>query len=736
MESSLQTSPATAPPEWAGAPAEPSAAAGLSAAPSLESLWFAVRRHWALALSLGLLAGVLGGSLAWYFAPAEYLAQTLLELSPRGGRGEGEDNVQSYQRSQSALLKSYAVLQGTLERPNIAELAEVRSQSDPTEWLSKAITLDSLLGPEIIRVSLKGDHSEDVALILNELIKVYMKEAARKEEGRILERMKQLKENYRDCAEKLRERRQTLLVRQDEIGVDDVDTLRMRQQTTLQQLGSVQTERVRLRLKTQETKNDLEGLRELVKHPENIAISDFAVGEELKLDPVMKKHFEQLTLIEDKIQTFRHAASRNSSDTQSELKRLERQRAGIQKAMADYQGATLATVVSRLRSKQISEAQDNIIKAERSLQLIKEQERTVEAEIHRLEGLVSSLRNDGRPLDKSTSSIDALRDEVAQMEQVLKKVGEELGNLQAELPATPRVTQLEPAKPPLARKRDRQYKAAGAVAFGLFGLVFLGVGMVEFRHRRVYTSEDLARNLNVNLLGTLPELPPQARTVLSSESASSPQQTILAEAVDSLRTQLLHAARHEARRVVLVTSAIAGEGKTSLASHLAASLARGGNKTLLIDGDLRNPTAHKQFALSVQPGLAEALRDEMPLEQLVRATPVEGLAILTAGRCDRRAIQALAREGVKKLLDRLKGEYDFLIVDACPVLPVADALLLGQHADAVVLAVMRNFSRLPAVFEAQRRLAALDIPMLGAVVLGENKDSYGVERYLSGEPAA
>ncbi len=181
----------------------------------------------------------------------------------------------------------------------------------------------------------------------------------------------------------------------------------------------------------------------------------------------------------------------------------------------------------------------------------------------------------------------------------------------------------------------------------------------------------------------------------------------------------------------MVASAVAGEGKTSLASHLAASLARGAHKTLLIDGDLRNPAVHRRFGLPVQPGLAEALRGEATVEQTRAGHPVEGLSILTAGRCDRRAIQALAQDGVKTILERLRAEYDFIILDVCPVLPVADALLLGQHADAVVLAVLRNFSRLPAVYEAQRRLASLDIPMLGAVVLGETTDSYGVERYLA-----
>src|SRR5579871_1635003 len=144
---------------------EPISPPGLSAPPSLESLWHALRRRWTMALSLGLLAGLLGFGIAWLVVPAQYTAQTLLHISPRAVR-DGEDNLLTYQRTQIALAKSYSVIQGTLERPNVAELAEVRGHSDPTEWLTKALTSDTLLGPEIIRLSLSGERSEDTATLL------------------------------------------------------------------------------------------------------------------------------------------------------------------------------------------------------------------------------------------------------------------------------------------------------------------------------------------------------------------------------------------------------------------------------------------------------------------------------------------------------------------------------------------------------------------------------------------
>jgi capsular exopolysaccharide synthesis family protein len=190
-------------------------------------------------------------------------------------------------------------------------------------------------------------------------------------------------------------------------------------------------------------------------------------------------------------------------------------------------------------------------------------------------------------------------------------------------------------------------------------------------------------------------------------------------------TVLLHGPRMDGARVVMVTSAGGGDGKTTLASHLAASLARAWRKTLLIDGDLRNPAQHEQFDQPLDPGLCEALRGEAEFDDVVKPTPVSRLWMMPAGKLDAHALQALAQDGVCGVFDRLKEQYDFIVLDTSPVLPVPDALLFGQQADAVLLSVMRDHSRIPAVYQANQRLESLGIRVLGAVVIGEKTETYG-----------
>ena len=236
-------------------------------------------------------------------------------------------------------------------------------------------------------------------------------------------------------------------------------------------------------------------------------------------------------------------------------------------------------------------------------------------------------------------------------------------------------------------------------------------------------------------MGTVPALSAKARAA----APAADDQTIgpMIESMDGIRTRLLHAGRSETLRVVMVGSAVSGEGKTTLASHLAASLARGGRRTLLVDGDLRNPAVHKLFDMADGPGFSELLRGETRTGT-GRAEYASGKSLL-AGRRRLRpsALQALAQEGIlRNVFDELKEHYDFLIVDVSPVLPVADALLIGEHADAALLSVLRNVSRLPAVHAAQQRLASLGIRVLGAVVIGEGMEAYGQVRYPTKAPAA
>ena len=186
--------------------------------------------------------------------------------------------------------------------------------------------------------------------------------------------------------------------------------------------------------------------------------------------------------------------------------------------------------------------------------------------------------------------------------------------------------------------------------------------------------------------------------------------------------------------MILVTSAVEHEGKTTFAAQLAASLARSGKRTLLLDGDLRHPNAHLALGLDLRAGLPELLRGEISPDEAVQPTAIDGLFAITGGVCDYAAITALSRPETAALLKSLRDSFDHVVIDAGPVLAFADVLLLGQLSDLAIVATMRDVSRMPQVTSAVDRLRSVGIRVLGTVVNGVS-DSNRRRLYASPIPA-
>jgi capsular exopolysaccharide synthesis family protein len=174
----------------------------------------------------------------------------------------------------------------------------------------------------------------------------------------------------------------------------------------------------------------------------------------------------------------------------------------------------------------------------------------------------------------------------------------------------------------------------------------------------------------------------------------------------------------EAPKVILVTSAAEHEGKTTVASQLAASLARSDRRTLILDGDLRHPNVHLALELELGPGLPELLRGEIGNDEAVKPTSIDGLFAVTGGSCDYAAVTALSRPELAKVINGFRESFDHVVIDAGPVLAFADSLLLGQQADVAIIATMRDVSSLPAVNASVDRLREVGVRILGAVVNG------------------
>ena len=145
--------------------------------------------------------------------------------------------------------------------------------------------------------------------------------------------------------------------------------------------------------------------------------------------------------------------------------------------------------------------------------------------------------------------------------------------------------------------------------------------------------------------------------------------------------------------------------------------------------------------MEADAGLSELLREEVEVGEAIHATAVPNLWLIAAGQWDQRATAALARTRLPDLLKALRQHYDYIIVDSAPLLPVVDSLLIGQHADGVLLSVLREVSQMPLVHSAVERLESVGVRILGAIVNGVHagvhsyRYGYGGETVISPAPA-
>ena len=138
---------------------------------------------------------------------------------------------------------------------------------------------------------------------------------------------------------------------------------------------------------------------------------------------------------------------------------------------------------------------------------------------------------------------------------------------------------------------------------------------------------------------------------------------------------------------ILVTSAITGEGKSTISALLAITAARKGNRTLLIDADIRRPSIHGLFQLERYHGLVDVILDAEPSKNVIKKTSIDQLDVITAGKATAHPSELFNTPAIESLFRELKFYYDYLVIDSPPVIPVSDPMLLSLVVDGVLLVV-------------------------------------------------
>lgn len=674
-----------------------------------QGLLLAWKRRWKQAVLIGAPLALFAAAAAWIFVPAYYTSFVLLKVASTEPRlvfkkAETEQNFDTYRQTQMAMIQSRFVLNAALRQPGISDLETIRTKAYPLEWLQDSIAVDTYNSPEILKISLAGGNAEDITKIVNAVKDAYLDEVVLADRKQRITLLNELERTYNETEEKVRQKEQRVESLAKELGTGDSQALSIKHQMALEQISLLRREhaRVRFELMRAQINEKATGVTGIGSGTPVLLGAQPGAGDASSAPTstaaATTNRINQLKSLINRFET--QVVDQNHPTLQKyrqELKQLQASAGDVDPKTGD------ATPGSRL-------------------DILKRQEALLAAELEKYSDLVKNIGS-------SSFELELMKSDIAKISKVSDQVGSEMEAHRIELKSPTRITLMQEAEVPQLLDLGKKKKLTGAAGFGALGFVFLAISLVEFHSRRITDPQDISQTLGLDLLGSLPAMPKPLIKFWEQpkESRMALWNNALIEAVDSTRSILLHDPDVEQRRVLMVASAAAQEGKTTFACQLAGSLARAGRKTVLVDFDLRRPRAHELLNVPLELGLSELLSEKLDVQTVLHSTTEPSLSVIPAGRVNDAALQSIARDGADWVFEELKKDFEFVIVDSSPILYVADGASVGRNVDGAIMVVRSHASRLPAVAVACERIEMLGIDLVGGVMVGvqSNLNGYG-----------
>jgi len=308
---------------------------------------------------------------------------------------------------------------------------------------------------------------------------------------------------------------------------------------------------------------------------------------------------------------------------------------------------------------------------------------------------------------------------------------------------TPDSRVISAATAPVAPSHPRKALSL-ALALVLSGMLGVGLALLlEHLDNGLQTGRDVEQALGLPHLVSLPATPgekgPDGKLMSPQDYLLAKPLSAFSESLRSLRSALQLSNVDNPPKVILFTSALPNEGKTTSSVSFARAAAASGLKVALVDCDLRHPTVHKAFSFKrPEAGLVELLAERLDLSQVMVKDPKSDLDILPIATGTANPPDVLGSAQMKLLLDRLRGDYDLVVLDSAPVLPVSDSRVLSRIADETVFVVRWNETPRDAAQAAIRELRLYDASIAGAILAivdtaAQAKYGYGDGGYYYGK---
>ncbi|OAI51899.1 hypothetical protein AYO47_06680 [Planctomyces sp. SCGC AG-212-M04] len=605
---------------------------------------------------------------------------------------------------------------------SLSRLASLAASSNPAATIATGLrVIRSEVSEDVLEISYVGPNAGDCKKILDSVLASYKRwlESTQAGNRKVLEEI--LVSAKGDLDRRLGENRQkyddfrntATLIFQDNKGINyyeerlrKIEDERHQKMIALQELQATRNA-MKDALSRGASKEALLLMANMLK-PNGDEKSDPAASLQPKVDPFMEKMMplllERDTLLERVGES--HPQVKMLDRKIESLRGLLREEAGAKGSKLDLLSIHLESLDERINA--------------------------YENEVAQLNSAFDNIKGDALKMQGEQRTNERLNEEHANLKQTYEALVSKLVSLDLAKDAMAMQAEITSEPSPGVQIGPSMVQSLG---FGGIGGLLAAIAialLLETADKSFRNPDEISRQLRLPVIGHIPELAADRdwkmvkdAQVDSSISVHHRPKSRLAESYRAVRAAIFFGTRGQTHRVLQITSANSGDGKTTLCSNLASAIAMSGKKVLLVDGDLRRPRIHKLFGLDLERGLSSVIRDGMDLPDAVQTTLVPNLDVMTVGpRVDNPA-ELLLSPQFTELVQQLREKYDFVLIDTPPILIVTDPAAVAAHVDGVILVVRNTKRSRPQTRRVRETLDLIGARVLGVVVNGISERAAG-----------
>lgn len=703
--------------------------------PDLVALFECAWRHKWTALASGVAMAGLFATIAYLAVPARYKATTLIRLSAPNGIVERPNESSAAERefrsTQGELIRMPHVLTRAVESPGIKDLGEVKSDPEGLDEVGSWLQVELPKSSEIMRITVEHDRAAIAFLMANAITDAYLMEVRRGSEEENRRKTAVLEKLQSDMEDRLAKSWTDLQTTAKQLGASDPAS------ASLQAVAEIENYRdyARRLRDVQSEKREAERQVRMIKN------SPDEMNKEMPEDASM--HSVKYAMFQAKLKREKALSKWGPNHPQVSAAEME------ENALAKYYQKTSAEEMAKPRSRQ----EELLAEPLATIARLNNEEQALQAGMREIEEHREILGGD------NVAKLEVIRNAIARLERMGDRLWQTHETLEVESHADQRVQLISYATLPQLRDSSKRDKLTLAMAAGGFGLAFLLIAAAEYATGRLHSQRDFLRRTDLELLGYLPTLP---KRIALAQNVDDGDYRRLQTNLDMLAGVLTNHPRIPDARVFMVTSAREENERAGVAMHFSAALARMGKKTVLVNLDLRDEPQTKYFDRESDIGVAGlvhgldeyepesegsesvALPDSIPSNRSLTAvatvhardrqliagnghdrvnlddvdleTGIANLSYLPTGSKSAEPLPILTDLRLRELVDELKRDYTYIVLDVAAAARFPDAVHLAWMADAAVLSVQRNKSEANSVLEARERLSASGLPVFGLML--------------------